>query len=56
MRTVLARWARAHSLLTWTARAALADGCTPETIRDGQGAGPLSGVLAGRMAETGGGS
>jgi hypothetical protein len=49
MRDLLAR--RAQSLLTWMARAALADGCTPETIRDGQGAGPLSGALAGRMAE-----
>jgi len=49
MKSFLARpW---HSLLTWTARAALADGCTPETIREGQGAGPLSNALAGRMAE-----
>jgi len=54
MKSFLARpW---HSLLTWTARAALADGCTPEVIRDGQGAGPLSGALARRMEEIGAGS
>jgi len=54
MRRLLARpW---QSFLTWTARAALADGCTPETIREGQGAGPLSGALARRMEEIGAGS
>lgn len=49
MRRLLSGWAR--PLLTWMARAALEDGCTPETIRAGQGAGPLSGAVAGRMAE-----
>jgi hypothetical protein len=49
MSALLASWAR--YLLTRMARAALADGCTPGTIRAGQGAGPLSGALASRMAE-----
>jgi hypothetical protein len=54
MRSFLARpW---QSFLTWTARAALADGCTPEVIRAGQGAGPLSNALAGRMEEIEAGS
>jgi hypothetical protein len=49
MRRLLTRpW---QSLLTRTARAALADGCTPEVIRSGQGAGPLSNALAARMEE-----
>lgn len=54
MRALIARLSR--PLLTWTARAALDDGCTPETIRAGQGAGPLSNLLARRMAEIEGGS
>jgi hypothetical protein len=53
-RPLAAPW---QSLLTWMARGALEDGCTPEVIRAGQGAGPfLSEALARRMAEAGGGS
>lgn len=49
MRGFLARpW---NSFLTWMAQGALEDGCIPETIRAGQGAGPLSNALADRMAE-----
>jgi len=54
MRALITRLAR--PLLTWMARAALDDGCTPETVRDGQGAGPLSNLLAVRMAEIEAGS